>query len=400
MAGGQGARLRPLTEHVPKPMLRVAGRPIIERLVLHCVGFGIKRIFVSVNYLGDVIEAALRRRRARSARPIEYLREDQPLGTVGALGLLPEPPAHPAPAAQRGPRDLGRPRRVARFARRRRAARDDRHPSVPAHGPVRDASSATASASSGLDEKPTLEREVNSGIYVLDPSVVASVAPARRLDTPDLIADLLRQGEPVGAFLIEDDWIDVGQRDQLAAARGDRLVTPSRQARPRHRRRRVHRQPPRRAPGRRRRRGSGVLPLQLARFGGLARRDGPGDPGRPRHPPRRHPRCAVRRCGQRGRRGRLPPRRPDRHPVLLRRPAVVHRHERARHAARPRGGSGRAASGGSSRPRRARSTARPARCPSSRSHPLDRPVAVRRIEGRGRPARAGVRTAATTSRWS
>ena len=56
MAGGQGMRLRPLTETTPKPMLRVAGRPILERLVLHLVGYGIKRIFLAVNYLGHVIE--------------------------------------------------------------------------------------------------------------------------------------------------------------------------------------------------------------------------------------------------------------------------------------------------------------------------------------------------------
>jgi NDP-sugar pyrophosphorylase family protein len=71
-----------------------------------------------------------------------------------------------------------------------------------------------------LEEKPTLEREVNSGIYALDPSVVARVRPGQRVDTPDLIADLLTAGEPVGAFEIEDEWIDVGQREQLAAARG------------------------------------------------------------------------------------------------------------------------------------------------------------------------------------
>ena len=57
MAGGLGTRLRPLTEDVPKPMLRVAGRPILERIVLHLVGFGIEHISISVGYLAEVIEA-------------------------------------------------------------------------------------------------------------------------------------------------------------------------------------------------------------------------------------------------------------------------------------------------------------------------------------------------------
>ena len=70
MAGGLGTRLRPLTEDVPKPMLRVAGRPILERIVLHLVGFGIEHISISVGYLAEVIEAHFgdgeRVRRARS----------------------------------------------------------------------------------------------------------------------------------------------------------------------------------------------------------------------------------------------------------------------------------------------------------------------------------------------
>ena len=84
MAGGLGTRLRPLTEDVPKPMLRVAGRPILERIVLHLVGFGIEHISISVGYLAEVIEAHFGDG-TPSAR-IDYLREDEPLGTAGALG--------------------------------------------------------------------------------------------------------------------------------------------------------------------------------------------------------------------------------------------------------------------------------------------------------------------------
>ena len=60
---------------------------------------------------------------------------------------------------------------------------------------------------------------MNSGIYALDPSVLDLVAPGRPVATPDLIAALLDRGDLVEAFEIEDDWIDVGQREQLAAAR-------------------------------------------------------------------------------------------------------------------------------------------------------------------------------------
>jgi dTDP-glucose pyrophosphorylase len=218
MAGGQGVRLRPLTDSVPKPMLPVAGRPIIERLVLHLVGFGLKRIFVAVNYLGDVIEEHLGDGSRFGAR-VEYLREDEPLGTAGALGLLPSPPTEPLLLLNGDlvtSADLGGllDAHIASGYHATIGTRRYRH-TVPFGCIERDGDRVIA-----VDEKPTMDREVNSGIYALDPSVVARVAPGRRVDTPDLIADLLADGAPVGAFEIEDEWIDVGQREQLAAARG------------------------------------------------------------------------------------------------------------------------------------------------------------------------------------
>ena len=218
MAGGRGVRLRPMTDDLPKPMLSVAGRPIIERLVHHLVGFGLKRIFVSVNYLGDVIEDHLGDGSRFGAR-IEYLREDDALGTAGALGLLPQSPTEPILLLNGDlvtSADLGGllDAHVASGHRATIGTRRYLH-TVPFGCIERDGDRVTA-----LQEKPTLEREVNSGIYALDPAVVARVEPGRRVDTPDLIADLLAAGEPVGAFEIEDEWIDVGQREQLAAARG------------------------------------------------------------------------------------------------------------------------------------------------------------------------------------
>ena len=218
MAGGQGVRLRPLTDTLPKTMLSVAGRPIIERLVLHLVGFGLKRILVAVNYLGDVIEDHLGDGGQLGAR-VTYLREDEPLGTAGALGLLPEAPTEPILLLNGDlvtSADLGGllDAHVSGGFRATIGIRRYLH-TVPFGCVERDGDRVIA-----VEEKPTLEREVISGIYALDPSVVARVAPGRRIDTPDLIEGLLAEGEPVGAFEIEDEWIDVGQREQLAAARG------------------------------------------------------------------------------------------------------------------------------------------------------------------------------------
>jgi dTDP-glucose pyrophosphorylase len=216
MAGGQGTRLRPLTDTIPKPMLRVAGRPILERIVLHLVGVGIGRIFISVNYLGNVIEEHFGDGSAFGAR-IEYLREDTPLGTAGALGLLPAPsePLLLLNGDLVTSADLG-----ALLAFQETGGFDATigyrrylH-TIPFGCIERDGDRVT-----GLTEKPTVEREVNTGMYALAPAVVGLVEPGRPTSMPDLIATALETGHRVGAFEIEDDWVDVGQREQLARAR-------------------------------------------------------------------------------------------------------------------------------------------------------------------------------------
>ncbi len=216
MAGGRGTRLRPLTETLPKPMLRVAGRPILERIVLHLVGSGIGRVFVAVGYLAAVIEEYFSDG-ARFGCSIEYLREEAPLGTGGALGLLPAPvdPVLVMNGDLVTQADLGglldfhvRGGYVATIGIRRYLH------TVPFGCVDLDGDRVLA-----LEEKPTLARDANAGIYVLDPALVKRVPAGRHLALPDLIGDALGRGEAVGAFPIEDDWIDVGQREQLDRAR-------------------------------------------------------------------------------------------------------------------------------------------------------------------------------------
>lgn len=217
MAGGQGTRLRPLTDSVPKPMLRVAGRPILERIVLHLVGIGVPRIFLAIGYLGEVIEAHFGDGSAMGCR-IEYLREPSPLGTAGALGLLPETPTRSilvlngdlvTQADLGGLIDAHDRSGVAATIGVRRY-----HHSVPFGCVERDGDRVLA-----LQEKPTIVRDVNAGIYALSPSLIGAIEADVPLSMPDLISVALARGEPIGAFEIEDDWIDVGQREQLDRAR-------------------------------------------------------------------------------------------------------------------------------------------------------------------------------------
>ncbi len=89
MAGGKGERLRPLTETVPKPMLHVGSKPIIEHNIDRLIQFGVREIYISINYLGDQIKHYFGDGSSKGIS-IRYVEETEPLGTIGALSLIPE----------------------------------------------------------------------------------------------------------------------------------------------------------------------------------------------------------------------------------------------------------------------------------------------------------------------
>lgn len=219
MAGGRGQRLRPLTDTVPKPMVHVAGRPILERIVLHLVGFGIRRVFLAVNYLADVIEQHFGSGTAFGCE-IEYLREGSPLGTAGALALLPKDPEHPLLVLNGDlltQFDVGAllEWHESQAARATLAVREYRQ-SVPFGVVDLDGNRVV-----GLVEKPTNVFRVNAGVYVISPELLPRVPSGLDYSMPTLIEDCLARGETVSAYGLEDEWIDVGDRDALRRARGE-----------------------------------------------------------------------------------------------------------------------------------------------------------------------------------
>lgn len=223
MAGGRGERLRPLTDTVPKPMIRVAGRPILERIVLHLVGFGVPRIFLSVNYKADVIEAHFGDGHAFGCA-IEYLREDTPLGTGGALSLLPAAPEHPLLVLNGDlltQFDVGSLLTFHEAGGYRATVGIHEYAHTVPFGVVDVAGARVVQ----LREKPSAVWQANAGIYVLEPDLVARVPAGTAFPLPALIEDCLERGESVGAFHVEEDWIDVGRQTELERARG-RSDTP------------------------------------------------------------------------------------------------------------------------------------------------------------------------------
>lgn len=219
MAGGRGERLRPVTDAIPKPMVKVAGRPILERIVLHLVGAGIRRIFISVNYMADTIEAHFGDGSAFGCS-IEYLRERTPLGTGGSLSLLPQGPSHPLLVLNG---DL-----VTQFDVSRMLTFHEEGGYRATVG-IYEYSHTVPLGVVELDgeriiqvrEKPTQTWQVNAGIYVLDPDLRRRVPADTYFGLPSLIEECLDAGESVGAFHVREDWVDVGHHHELKRARGE-----------------------------------------------------------------------------------------------------------------------------------------------------------------------------------
>jgi dTDP-glucose pyrophosphorylase len=216
MAGGRGARLLPLTETLPKPLIPVAGRPILEHIILHLVGHGVRKLFLSINYLGGLVEEQIGDGSRYGCR-VEYLREGEPLGTGGALARLPQAPTEPV-LVMNGDlitqANLGDMLEFhARGAQALTVGIKPYFHTVP-YGCVE----LEGDRIRAIAEKPTLTRWVNAGIYVISPSEIAQL-PKRAFTMPWVIEQALERGIDVGSYEIHEDWIDVGQRDQLERAR-------------------------------------------------------------------------------------------------------------------------------------------------------------------------------------
>jgi dTDP-glucose pyrophosphorylase len=220
LAGGRGTRLRPLTDTVPKPMLRVAGRPILERIVLHLVGAGFQRIFLSVNHLAHVIEDHFQDG-AKFGCQIDYLREQQPLGTGGPLSLLPKRPEHPLVlmngdlVTQADIGELLDFHTEGGYA----ATVGVRPYSVQVPYGVVDTEGDRLVR---IREKPTERLLINAGIYVIGPDSLPMVPDDRAFPITELVHRCLEGGLPVGVHPIEDEWTDVGLPTELNKARGHR----------------------------------------------------------------------------------------------------------------------------------------------------------------------------------
>jgi dTDP-glucose pyrophosphorylase len=219
MAGGDGKRLRPLTEAVPKPLLRVGGKPLLEVLVERLRAAGVRSFHLTVRHKSEMIEEHFGDG-SRHDVSIRYVREREPLGTVGALALLDELPREPFFLVNGDILTKCDFRGMLAFHERGGAdltVGTVRHQIDLQYGVVE----VEGDRLTTLSEKPQIDLRINAGIYVVDPSVLGRIPRDRVFDATDLIRLLLEQGRHVAAFPIRDYWLDVGRLDDFHKADRD-----------------------------------------------------------------------------------------------------------------------------------------------------------------------------------
>ena len=218
MAGGMGTRLRPHTENYPKPLLPIAGKPMLEHIIERAKVEGFSHFVLAIHYLGYMIEDYFGNGDRLDVR-IDYLRENFPLGTAGALGFLNPRPAAPFVVTNGDVITDIRYGELLDFHMRHDAAatmavrvHEWQHP----FGVVQTQGIDIV----GFEEKPVARSHINAGVYALDPDALDVLSADAHCDMPTLFERLLAQAKRTVAYPMHEPWLDVGRPEDLAAARG------------------------------------------------------------------------------------------------------------------------------------------------------------------------------------
>lgn len=215
MAGGLGSRMMPLTKDLPKPMLPLGDKPVIDRIIGKLASAGINKVNLALHYLPEKIMEHLGDG-SQFGVSIDYVTEDRPLGTAGALRLM-EHSQEPllvingdivtdvdfrAMLSFHSDNDADLTIAVRRC-----------EVNVP-YGVIECVGAVVA----GIEEKPSRSYLVNAGIYLLEPSLIPSVPDNERFDMTDLIETALLEDRKVVAFLVHEYWLDIGQHGDYELA--------------------------------------------------------------------------------------------------------------------------------------------------------------------------------------
>lgn len=216
MAGGQGTRLRPHTENCPKPLLPVGGKPMLEHIIERAKAEGFQNFVLAIHYLGHMIEDYFGDGH-RWGVNIDYLREESPLGTAGAISLLKPSPEMPFLVTNGDVLTdihygelLDFHRRHSAYATMAVRLHEWQHP----FGVVR----TKGIDITGFEEKPIARSHINAGIYVLEPGALEALKTGEHCDMPELFGRLQKITARTIAYPMHEPWLDVGREEDLKRA--------------------------------------------------------------------------------------------------------------------------------------------------------------------------------------
>lgn len=209
MAGGRGERLRPLTDKIPKPLLKIGNKPIIEHNIDNLISYGIENIFITIKYLGEQIVEHFRDGRDKGIK-IQYIEETQPLGTIGSVSLI-RNFMHDTILVMNS--DLFTNINIEEFYQ---------------HFIDEDADMAVATIPYNVDipyavidvnknnivsftEKPTYTYYSNAGIYIIKRELLDLIPVNKYFNATDFMQALINNGYKVIKFPILGYWIDIGK---------------------------------------------------------------------------------------------------------------------------------------------------------------------------------------------
>jgi dTDP-glucose pyrophosphorylase len=216
MAGGEGQRLRPLTETVPKSLLKVGEKPIIEHVIDRFIFYGIDTVNISVNYLGDQIIDYFQNRSSKGIN-ISYIKEKHKLGTAGALALI-DTPKHETLLLMNA--DLLTNINFEDFyIQFLESGADLMVGSIPYSVNIPYAVfQLEGKKVSSLKEKPTYTYYSNAGIYMVKSKHLHLIPKNKCYDATNFIEDLIDQGMNVVNYPILGFWLDIGNHDDYQKA--------------------------------------------------------------------------------------------------------------------------------------------------------------------------------------
>jgi dTDP-glucose pyrophosphorylase len=216
MVGGLGTRLRPLTEKIPKPMLNIGNKPILQTIMENFIKEGFNNFILCLGYKGDIIKNYFKDGSKFNAN-IEYIIEDKRMGTAGALSLLKQKPKEPFFVMNGDILTNVNFKHMLDFHTQNKAIATMAVRTYEIEVPFGVVNIKNEIITS-IEEKPIHKFFVNAGIYILQPECLDYIPKNQFYDMPNLFEKLIKENKKTISFPLREYWLDIGRIDEFQKA--------------------------------------------------------------------------------------------------------------------------------------------------------------------------------------